>query len=45
LLWAIKLDYVPIRVHICQHKDIKGMLVLLSDEGSLELGYSGVEVS
>lgn len=35
LLWAMKLDYVPIKVLVCQHSDIRGMMVLLSDEGSL----------
>lgn len=44
LLWAVKLDYVPVKVIVCQHPSIKGMMVLLSDEGGLELAYSGVDV-
>lgn len=44
LLWALKLEYIPIKLVVCQHPELKGMLVLLSDEGTLELGYSGVEV-
>lgn len=31
LLWALKLEYIPIKLLICQHSEIKGMLVLLSD--------------
>ena len=31
LLWAVKLQYVPIKVVVCQHQIVKGMLVLLSD--------------
>jgi hypothetical protein len=44
LLWAVKLDYVPIALIICQHQNIKGMMILLSDEGTLELAYSGVDI-
>ena len=31
LLWAVKLDYIPIRIFVCHHADVKGMIVLLSD--------------
>ena len=31
LLWAIKLDYVPLKLLVCQHPELKGMLVLLSE--------------
>ena len=44
LLWAVKLEYVPIRVLVCQHASIRGMMVLLSDDGCMELAYSGVDV-
>ena len=44
LLWAVKLEYVPIKVVVCQHNIAKGMMILLSDEGCLELAYSGVDV-
>lgn len=44
LLWAIKLQYIPIKLIICQNADLHGLLVLLSDEGCLQVGYSGVEV-
>jgi hypothetical protein len=31
LLWALKLDYVPLRVIVCEHEEIKGALVILSE--------------
>jgi hypothetical protein len=42
LLWAVKLDYVAIKVIVCDHEEIKGMIAILSENGVLELGYSGV---
>ena len=31
LLWAVKLEYVPIKVIVSQHHSLRGILVLLSD--------------
>lgn len=30
LLWAIKLDYVPLKIIVHDHENIKGMLTILS---------------
>jgi hypothetical protein len=31
LLWALKLDYVPLRIIVCEHEEIKGALTILSE--------------
>lgn len=35
LLWAVKLDYVPIRLIISEHDLFKGTMVFLTDQGSV----------
>ena len=31
LLWAIKLEYVPLRIIVHEHEEIRGMLAILSE--------------
>lgn len=44
LLWAVKLDYVPIRLIISEKSPLKGAMVFLTDQGSLEISYLGTEI-
>lgn len=44
LLWAVRLDSVAIKVIVCRHEDIKGVITILSDDGTLQLGYTGTEM-
>ena len=44
LLWAVKLDYVLIRLIIIENSLLKGALIFLTDQGSVELAYLGTEI-
>ncbi len=35
LLWAVKLDYVPIRLIVSENPLLKGALIFLTDQGSV----------
>lgn len=44
LLWAVKLDYVPINIMVSDSQNLKGALIMLTDQGTAEVTYLGTEV-
>lgn len=44
LLWAVKLDYVPINVIVSDSVYLKGALIMLTDQGTVEVTCLGTEV-
>lgn len=45
LKWSAHLDYLPVAIHRAFLKNIKGAIVLLTEEGRLECCYLGTEPS
>lgn len=41
LIWAVKVDEVPIKISICKSPTLKGALALLGEDGSISLAYLG----
>ncbi len=35
LLWAVKMDYVPIRIIVSENSLLKGVILMLTDQGSI----------
>lgn len=44
LLWAVKLDYVPINVVVSDSVYLRGALIMLTDQGTVEVACLGTEV-
>lgn len=44
LLWAVKLDYVVISLFIPTEVPLKGAIIILTDQGSLEVTFAGTEL-
>ena len=43
LLWASKFEVPPVALDIAHFGNVGGLIVALSDEGELNLGYMGTE--
>lgn len=41
LLWAVKLDYVPINAIVSDSVYLKGALIMLTDQGTVEVTCLG----
>lgn len=44
LIWAAKCDFVPVAIQTVRVAGRKGFLVLLSDNGQLEVCYLGTDI-
>ncbi|KAL5005570.1 hypothetical protein ScPMuIL_016728 [Solemya velum] len=43
LKWAAQLDYVPVQLQLATFKELKGVIVSLSDNGKVECSYLGTD--
>ncbi|KAL3855651.1 hypothetical protein ACJMK2_014858 [Sinanodonta woodiana] len=43
LKWAAKLEHVPVQIRVGAFKDLKGVIVTLSDSGILQCSYLGTD--